>query len=461
MTRHILQYNTHAEKRFFLGQRQRELYDLVALNGNIVSWSPSGTAAFLATAAKAYYIDPQTHAFQHATRHLKRDVSSKAESELPRYEFKPSIAKLARERLGEPFSQVLDEDSPLRPSVFLDDVGELNSEAIESMCRAVGSFQRNLMRSELDEETLEYIDDEGSLTPEFLIAPYFYLGPPHPREWLRVNLASYAAMRELFDADLVFMALAIPKSVLAMVDWGWLVLALEELRPRGILLWIDDHDEREIDEYEVARYLLFLRTLKGTTDELLVPHGGYLSTLAAHREMGPLLDGVGHSSNYGEHRAVVPIGGGIPMARFYMPSLHARLRHGDAAGLIQQKGWLETQESYEENVCSCAQCRDLIRSEGSVDAAFAFYGASVPVTFTRRNRSVVRLYYPTTEAREAAGKHYLLNKAAEVRGIEERGLHDLLQELEDTWHELEDIAGYETAGHLIAWTEGIRAFLAD
>ena len=77
MTEHIYHYNTHAEKRYFLGSEHHSLYDVIALNGNIVSHTPEGVAGFLAMAAKDFYIDPQTHAFQHATINLKRDVSDK------------------------------------------------------------------------------------------------------------------------------------------------------------------------------------------------------------------------------------------------------------------------------------------------------------------------------------------------------------------------------------------------
>lgn len=458
MTRHILQYNTHAEKRFFLGTQHRALYDLLALNGNIVSWSPAGTAAFLATAAKPFYIDPQTHAFQHPTRHLKRDVSDKKAGEPPRYEFKPSIIKLAQERLGTPFSDVIDSDRPLRPDVFLDEAGAPRDGILTEVCTAVGAFQKNLMREEMDEETLEYLDAD-ELSPDFLIAPYFYLGPPLAEEWLKVTEAGYSMMRDMYADDDVYLALTLPKSILN--NWGWLLPTLTDVRPNGVLLWIDEFNETELSAQDVTRYFEFLRELRGTTDALLIPHAGYLSTIACHGDLGPIADGVGHSPNYGEYRAVVPIGGGIPMARFYLQSLHSRLRHGDVAGLIQPLGWLESPEIYTEKVCGCLQCQALIQDEGSVDAAFAYYGASTPVTFTRRPGSVVRLNYPTTEAREAAARHYLFNKARELQDVENNDLNEILRRLDQAWDELQEEAGFETAGHTLAWSQGVHEFLGD
>jgi len=457
MTTHIYHYNVHAEKRYFLGAENRDLYDLIAINGNIVSHSPAGTAAFLATANKPFYIDPQTHAFQHATRHLKRDVSDKEAGEPPRYEFKPSIIKLARERLGSPFSDVIEHDSPLRPGSFLNQTRLPKREVIEAICSAVGNFQMNLMRSEMDEETWEYFDSEDILEPEFIIAPYFYLSPPDYEGWLRVSIAAYEATKRMYSANDVYFALVLPEALLA--DSESLLQQLERLEPTGVLLWIDEQIEEDLNQDSVVRYLKFLKKLRQCTGRLVLSHGGYLSILGCHAELGPCLDGVGHSVNYGEHRSVVPIGGGIPMARFYLRSLHSRLRHGDAASIVQPMGWLASDQDYVTHVCSCRQCHELMTKKGSAEQTFFFYGESTPVTFTRRDGSIVRRNYPTPEATQAATRHYLFNKAKEFEDISSRGINDLIGDLDGARTQLETAAGHRATGHLLSWRKGIQAFL--
>jgi hypothetical protein len=460
---HIYHYNTHAEKRYFLGPEHRDLYDVIALSGNIVSHSPAGTAAFLATAGKPFYIDPQTHAFQHATRHLKRDVSNKEAGEAPRYEFKPSIRRLADDRLGPPFTEVIAQDRPLQPNAFVDQNGQPKAEVIETVCHAVVAFQMKLMVGEMDDETLEYFDSENELQPEFIIAPYFFLGPPDPKTWLAINLASYKATRDLYPTTDAFLALLLPKHALDGPQQQHLLQRLEDCRPRGILLWIDDHKEEDLTASEALRYLKFLRSVKGCTDRLLVSHGGYLSMLACHPDIGACADGVGHAVNYGEYRSIVPIGGGIPMAHFYLRLLHSRLRHGDAASIIQPMGWLASDRTYTAQVCGCRQCHDLIGSEGSADHAFASYGESNPVTFSRRDGSIVRLNYPTTSARQAAARHYLYNKAREVEEIGSRGLQELLDDLKEAAVTLQGVAGVdvEMTTHLNSWSAAVRALLGE
>ena len=120
MATHIYHYNTNSEQRYFLGREHRDLYDIIALNGNIVSHTTSGVAAFISTTGKKFFIDPQTHAFQHPTINLKRDISEKESGEPPNYQFKPSIEKLAIERLGGVFTSVIQKDKPLNPDDFSD-----------------------------------------------------------------------------------------------------------------------------------------------------------------------------------------------------------------------------------------------------------------------------------------------------------------------------------------------------
>ncbi len=155
MSGHIYHYNVHSEQRYFLGPEHRDLYDLIFLNGNIVSHTPSGIAAFLATTAKDFYIDPQTHIFQHNTIHLKRDNSDANKGETPNYQFKPSIIRLAQERLGKPFSFAIEQDRPLSHVDFFQDDGSINQEIINSMCENVVSFQKETMYNSLDANSSE------------------------------------------------------------------------------------------------------------------------------------------------------------------------------------------------------------------------------------------------------------------------------------------------------------------
>ncbi len=447
MAKHIYHYNTHAEKRYFLGPEHHDLYDIIALNGNIVSHTPPAIAAFLATAAKDFYIDPQTHAFQHATIHLKRDVSDKKKKEKPLYKFKPSIKKLAKERLGTPFSDVITKDRPINPTLFLDN-GKIKNDVIDIVCQSVKRFQLDMIESELDDEAKELMGEPSTFLPKFVIAPYFYLSKHHWKEWLKINISCYQRMKALVKEVPTYLSLVVSKE--ALDNDGAIVSALSTVKPDGLLLWIDSHVEEELRKSEVERYIHFLQGLKGTTETLYNSHGGYLSILLCHSEKG-CLDGVAHSVNYGEHRNVIPIGGGLPMARFYLHSLHSRLRWGDVVEIVQHRGWLDSVGSYREKICKCHQCQELFEEKGSAEKAFDLYGKSNPVTITRRNGTIVRLEYPTKEAKQAATRHYLYNKAKEFDDIREKTFSELLQELNSTYNEISVDSGEDAVAHLLTW----------
>ena len=88
----------------------------------------------------------------------------------------------------------------------------------------------------------------------------------------------------------------------ALDNRGAIVRAISALEPDGILLWIDSHVEEDLRKSEVEIYIEFLRELKNATGTLYNSHGGYLSTLFCHSELGGLLEVVAHSVNYCAHR---------------------------------------------------------------------------------------------------------------------------------------------------------------
>lgn len=458
---HIYHYNTHSEQRFFLGREHRGLFDIISLNGNIVSHTPIGVASFVANTGKKYFIDPQTHAFQHPTIHLKTEIINKDKQGSPQIDFKPSIVKLAEERLLGPFAQVIKNDRPILPIDFFKDNGQIDNKIITQICENVIYFQTKTMTESLDDEALEFMG-EYSFNPEFIIAPYFYLSPRHFEEWLKITLACYKKTLEIVTDLPVFLALIVSKEALDEGSKTIIEMISRDCTQRldGILLWIDEHTEEELSKSNIQKFITFLKELKSFTNTVYNSHGGYLSILLGHSELDNLISGVGHSINYGETRSVIPIGGGIPMARFYYPPVHSRLRFGDSLSIILSKNLLSLEDDYRSNVCSCLQCAKLIKQKGSILDAFMAYGESKPITFRRRESSIVRLEYPTKEAKQAASCHYLYNKAKEFADINTKGIKDLLNEMESAYNSIAPFSGDELVAHLLNWKISIEEILS-
>jgi len=279
------------------------------------------------------------------------------------------------------------------------------------------------------------------------------------KEWLKINIACYQKTQEFFKDLPIYLGLVLSKERLN--DGAEIIEAISSVKPNGVLLWIDEHVEETLGGDEIVRYVSFLQRLDKVVDTTYNSHGGYLSILLCHSEAGSLLDGVGHSMNYGEHRAVVPIGGGLPMAQFYLLSVHSRLRWGDAASIVQPIGWLGSTERYRQNVCTCHQCLDLIEETGSAEAAFDVYGRSHPVTITRRTGVIVRLEYPTREAKQSATRHYLYNKVKEFKDIGEKNFSQLLVELSSAYDTISSDTGEDFVGHLFTWNEALSGLITS
>src|SRR5688572_25802019 len=67
---HIVRYGTAADQKFLTGEFA-DTYDQLVINAKMVAHMPSALATLITQKAnKPFFIDPQTHAFQHASAHL-------------------------------------------------------------------------------------------------------------------------------------------------------------------------------------------------------------------------------------------------------------------------------------------------------------------------------------------------------------------------------------------------------
>jgi len=111
---HIVRFGIAPEQEFLLGEFL-STYDQLVINANMVAHMPAALAAFVSQKAKGkpYFVDPQTHAFQHDMSFLLSD-SSRREGQLKR-----SFQVLV-EAYGAPVSSTVGLSSnprPLTPSI--------------------------------------------------------------------------------------------------------------------------------------------------------------------------------------------------------------------------------------------------------------------------------------------------------------------------------------------------------
>lgn len=432
---HWMMFSTFAEQNFF-AYPSPDTYQGVIINANMAAYAPAGIAAFLLekTAAKTrYVVDPLTHAFQHDP-----GLISNAEGEP-----KKSIKSLA-EAYGDPIKEIVGK-RPLLPKDLADD------EVLKSLVGQCVSYQVDHLSSYIKKsDAAKYLDeDDISVTPYAVVAPYFYVTETTLDQWLPVNVR--AAEHTVADAAAGKRFAAIVVSQGVAVDEGArkkLCDAFSEIALDGFFVWIDNLDEQNASGAELRGLKDLCKRLRsGGEREVINLHGGYFSILAS----GPLgdssLSGVAHGPEFGEFRSVVPVGGGIPISRYYVPDLHARIRYRDALAMFRSKGWLDSAESFHANVCDCDECLTTLDGD---PANFSRFGEGT-VKSVKRRHGLVRIEFPTSEAKQRCLRHYLQRKKREFAAASKAPKQVLLDNLKAGEDKFRDVAGLDGVAHLQLW----------
>jgi hypothetical protein len=202
------------------------------------------------------------------------------------------------------------------------------------------------------------------------------------------------------------------------------------------LVWIDSFPEEDSSETELLAYVELISELAKKAPVVNL-YGGFFSVLLV---LAGKLAGATHSLEYGESRPVVPVGGGIPVAKFYVPALHSRLAFRTALRAVRSLGGLKSVADFHSKVCNCSQCKQVIKQDPNVD--FLAYGK----TTLKSGKQ-----FPTAETADNCVRHYMWYKAKEFsKGLE---LTSLLEKLRETSDSLMREVGFENTEHCRIWAD--------
>lgn len=432
---HILRYGTVAEKTHL--EKAISAYDYLSINGNTAAYISTAIAGFVvdkffAKPDKGFFIDPITYAFQKEIRLLKSESKATGEKKI-----KKSVEKLI-DKYGYPVDKVR-KDVSVEPSDFSD------ADERKSFCSRVLDFQYNLVNQHVKENDLvkylEYVAPNGTesipqFRPKFLIAPYFFLDSEDSQydQWLNLNidLAETAVQQsqQMFDGCPVFAQIVISKSLFKnRRALDGLAQVYSHSNCNGFTVWVDDLNEHEASYQELSEFVYLLKQLNGTRPVYNM-YGGYLSILLANKQV-QLLNGISHGLEYGESRGVYPVGGGLPVSKYYFYPLHQRLDFTKAFYLLEHTGAIDTSldnwgspSQYYQEVCSCHQCKQVINTDMINFVEFEskdFYEVKIRGHVQRRKKA-------SSDTKKNCLYHYLLCKKIEFLQTK-RPIKELLVEL--------------------------------
>ncbi len=432
---HWMMFSTFAEQDFF-AYPNPDTYQGVIINANMAAYAPAGMAAFLLekTAAQTkYLLDPLTHAFQHDP-----GLISNSEGEP-----KKSIKSLA-DAYGSPLSEIVGK----RPLLPQDLVPAATLEAFVNRCV---SYQLNHLSGYIKQsDAAKYLDDgDLSVAPYAVVAPYFYVTETTLDQWLPINIRAAELAVAATPSGKTFAAVVVSQGVIVDDEArAKLCEAFSAVELDGFLVWIDNLDEQNASGAELQGLKDFCGRLRSNgTREVINIHGGYFSILAAGALGGHALSGVAHGPEFGEYRSVVPVGGGIPISRYYIPDLHMRIRYRDALAMFRSKEWLENSEDFHANVCDCDECLGTLSGD---PANFSLFGDGT-VKSVKRRHGMVRIEFPTSEAKKRCLRHYLQRKKREFIAASKAPPQVLLDDLKAGEDKYQDVAGLSGVAHLRLW----------
>lgn len=436
---HWMQFGTFAQKDFF-EYPEVGTYQGVLINANMVAYAPGGIAAFLQErrAGGKYIIDPLTHAFQHDPA-LISDGEGKTKS---------SLRSLA-DHYGGPIEKQAGK-RPLRPS-------DLDPKTLEALVASCLTYQRDyLPRHMATSDAAKYLEDDATQPPYALVAPYFFITESTVERWLPVCISAIrSAKAGAKRGERVFGAVVVSQGIVTDSDERERIIKeFSASGADGFLLWVDDLDEISAGKLELQGLVQLAAGLRGKKQrEVINTHGGYFSILAAGSAGNSAMSGVAHGPEFGEFRSVVPVGGGIPIARYYIPRLHARIRYRDALRMFIEKKWLASAKVFHAEVCNCPECKRVIDGD---PAQFKLFGQG-NVKSVRRKHGIVRIEFPTRDASLACLKHYLERKKKEYDGASAAPREELLKELQEGADIFEEVSGLDGVAHLRLWARVLSA----
>jgi len=427
---HILRFGVHAEQTFFT--QGKDFYDWVLFNANTVHYFASGTGAFISgkLADKSYFIDPITHAFGHHPQYIKKPDSNEPKS---------SFAGLAEE-YGEPARSNIG-NRALNESDFTPDT------VLEGFTKRVIDFQRDgLLRSLAPTDSKYMVGDPAEiLRPKILVAPYFYMNSSNYKNWLPINLALIEAAQTFCEGYPLYGEIVIDRGILEdKNDYEAIIDAYLGANCKGFLLWIADFSEHEVPRQLLANYIDFIRNLSQDEREILNIYGGYFSIILT--QLG--LKGVTHGPGYGEERDVIPVGGGVPRAKFYLTPVHQRLLF-ETVEFMRLAGAWENAGDFYSKVCEGRWCKRVIGDDLS---NFRKFGK---VTISKDRHGIYRSY-PTPDTRKNMIFHFLEAKAQEFSQMTTSSIGTIIEQLERAQSEYERYMPGGSLRYLGTWAKVLR-----
>ena len=424
----MLRYNTGTDKKAFV--KFKDDFNAVVFNATIVAYSGAAVADLVSVHKNQYIIDPQTHIMQHDIHAIMSKNSKTGQ-----YAIKKSVKKYL-DQLPPKVTDIIEGEGR---HLSMAEITEIVDELVESVYEFETAYVNSFIENKEYDKYLKYA--KVGPTPKVIIAPYFMLKRDMSIEEC-VNLLelNVVCVEKTFDIQ---KAKGTTYPIAAQLVLDREIFKNDEVLKKisekyantsceYIFIWISDFSTWECSYEEKLCFYRLLSSLNLIGKKPVMSYGGYDSIFLCHSQLNVKLYGVAQSVGYGEARPITPVGGGLPVNKYYFGPLHQRMRFDEALSILIDNGYFDETKTnmehamdYYQNICDCEKCHDVVQDD--IDN-FEIYNESVPYIVKARFGDITR-NRPTTEATLVAAFHFLFNKKMEWGEIETRSLEELTNTL--------------------------------
>lgn len=415
----LLRYNTGTDKKVLI--KFKDSFSAIIFNATIVAYSKSAVADLVAVHKNQYIIDPQTHIFQQDIKDVQTENAS------GNIVVKRSVDQYLSELPSELKSKFYSNNGNLSPNDIKDSVDEL----IKSVYSFETCYVDKYIKNKEYDKYLKYANIGPS--PAVVIAPYFMLKSSYSEKeidaWMALNALCAQKLlllnKEKYKTGI---QIVIDKRIL---DNNTFANKIKECYKNSIVnyafIWVDDFNLFKATKTQQEQFKSILIALTELGIKPVMAYGGYDSIILCNEDLPYRMYGVAQSVGYGETRPVTPVGGGLPVNKYYFPPLHARLSLSEVTSILSSKGYFSkdkavASEDFYQHICSCKQCRAII---GKNIDNFRKYNESSDYTM----RNGIRRNRPTTDASLIAAMHFMFSKVDEWNDVESKNFDMLKNDL--------------------------------
>lgn len=415
----LLRYNTGTDKQVFV--KFKDQVSAVIFNATIVAYSSSAVADLVSVHKNQYIIDPQTHIYQH-------DISAIQTSDKSgKVTIKKSVEKyldLLPQNLKKMY---LSHNGRLSPDEIMGEIDALASSVFEFETKYVNKY---IEGKEYD-KYLSYV--KIGPQPLVVIAPYFTIkssyGDYQIQKWMSLNRNAAEKFSAINDSLYSLgVQIVLEKEMLENeVFLNSIKSTYEGINTEYAFIWVDDFSLFEATQSQQIGFKRILVALTELGIKPIMAYGGYDCVLLCNNDVPFRMFGVAHSVGYGETRAITPVGGGLPVNKYYFPPLHNRMSMSRVIEILRLNGYFAldkyiASQKFYSSICECRQCKSIIKNDFD---NFSYYNESIPFTIKgkiARNR-------PTADASLIAAMHFMNSKMLEWEMVEKKSFKQLTDDL--------------------------------